>query len=114
MFKSRAEGEARSAIIPRESGIPTGAGSRGAGGAALRFIPPTTSQDPLPHLFLGPPLPLPPVPDPWAALRALPAHVPPRKGRVKLSGFILGGTMTPRHVKSQAACAPPARLRATC
>lgn len=44
VFKSRADGEARSATIPRESGIPTGAGSRGAGGAALCFIPPQPAR----------------------------------------------------------------------
>lgn len=38
---------------------------------------------------------------------SLPTHVPSRKGRVKLGGFILGGTMTPGHVKNkQHALAP--------
>lgn len=53
----------------------------------------------------------------------LPAHVLPRKGRVKLAGFILGGSMTPRHVKAKQQRSPrsspflagaPGMLRARC
>lgn len=87
----------------------------GLGDAALWFIPTRTrcnstrtqpGASPLPFI-LRPPSPLAQPRTFGFAPRSYPAHVPPRKGRVKLGGFILGGTMTPRHVKKQAARALP-------